>query len=264
MKHLLHIIVWAGISCLLVACSKSDDLLLTESDFGYFSLNVAVVEPNKQVLTKAETVDFNPFRVEITNMEGTSAFSYDGTFEQLKGQGTLRLAKGKYKVSVSQLGTMPETGNQPFYTGEKEFEVYGNSFTDGDDATVTCFMQQVRIKLVFTQEFISALKAIPHNVCLKNGSSILYTFTNLQQVGNSYVSEEVYIKPTDNLRFSFSAIEKEYDEPFDYNKELKNLGGKFPVANDDLTVTIGLAGSTMKTLSVCSVNLPYNIKMTVQ
>ena len=77
-------------------------------------------------------------------------------------------------------------------------------------------------------------------------------------------SDEIYIRPTENLRLSFSATEKEYQEPVIYNELLKYKDGKSPVANDYLTVTIGLATGGTKTFASPSANRPLNLKVTVR
>lgn len=259
MRNKSYIIVaLAGMLHLLSSCSKVEETVQPEGEAGSFSLNVEVAQPNRLVMTKAAEVDVNGFPVVIKKGE-TEVKTFD-SFQALKESGTLRLESGDYTVEVaSKKEGMPEVSTEPFYAGESALNIQANFFTE---CKVTCKMQQVRVKVKLTDELINALTEIPSNVSLTNGNTDgSHTF---KIDASSHESDEVYIKPTEALRLSFSATEKEYLEPITYRELLKYKDGTSPAANDALTVTIGLATGGTKAFSADSANRPLNIKLTVQ
>lgn len=257
MRYTLYIILaLAGIANLFTACSKVEETVQPESEYGYFSLDLEVTQPNLSVITKAMGVDVNQFSVVITGKDNGYKKEF-ATFQELKEGGTLRLEKGNYTVAVSSEKTqMPEVATTPFYAGNKDLTIQANFFSKCE---VTCLMQQVRVKVKLEKELMDALTGV--GVCLTNGNAGgSHNFT-LSPTGES---DEIYIKPTDALRLSFTAIEKEYQEPISYNELLKYKDERFPVANDYVTVTIGLATDGTKALSTRSADRAFTIKMTVQ
>ena len=118
------------------------------------------------------------------------------------------------------------------------------------------------MKVELDKALIEALTSVPDDLSISNGNTKgLHKFKIDEETGES---EEIYIRPTENLRLSFSATEKEYQEPVIYNELLKYKDEKSPVANDYLTVTIGLATGETKTLTDRSANRPLNLKVTVR
>lgn len=256
MRHTLYILlVLTGMAYLFSACSKMEEAAPSEDTFGTLALDLATVQPNRLTLTKATTVDVNAFSVTIK--QGKNVVKSFDTFQKLKESGTLRLEKGAYTIIASQAGQMAEVSEQPFYLGQKVVNVEANAFVK---PTIDCLMQQVRIKVKLEKELRDALTALPTDLSISNGNGS-YTFKIDSNTGES---DEIYIKPTEEFRLSFSATEKEYQEPISYSELLKYSGGKSPVANDYVTVTIGLATDGTKAFSPRSANRSLIIKMTVQ
>lgn len=258
MGRILYIIIaLAGMAYLFSACSEGEDTMQPENEYGSLSLDLETVQPNRLVMTKAATIDVNTFSV-VIKQEDKTVKSFD-TFQKLKESGTLRLEKGIYTIVASQQGEMAEVSGQPFYSGQEDVEVEANAFTK---PTITCKMQQVRVKVELDKALIEALTSVPDNLRISNGTAEgSHIFEIDEETGES---DEIYIRPTENLWLSFSATEKEYQEPVTYNELLKYKDGKSPVANDYLTVTIGLATGETKTLTDCSANRPLNLKVTVR
>ena len=66
MRYTLYIILaLAGIANLFTACSKAEETVQPESEYGYFSLDLEVTQPNLSVITKAMGVDVKQFFVVI-------------------------------------------------------------------------------------------------------------------------------------------------------------------------------------------------------
>lgn len=259
MTRTLYIIMaLAGMANLFTACSKAEETVQPESEYGYFSLDLEVAQPNRSVITKATGVDVNQFHVVITGKDDYEKKFV--TFQELKESGTLRLKAGDYTVAVSSEEiTMPEVSTTPFYKGESDLKIQANFFAKCE---VACLMQQVRVKVILSQALRDALTSDPVNLSISNGSPEgSHTFTIDSETGES---EEIYIRPTKKLRLSFSAMEKEYQEPVSYDELLKYTDEESPVANDYLTVTIGLAKSETKASVTRSANKPLNLKVTVQ
>lgn len=256
-RTLYIIIALAGMAYLFSACSEVEDTVLPENEYGSLFLDLETVQPNRLVMTKAAAIDVNTFSV-VIKQEDKTVKSFE-TFQKLKESGTLRLEKGIYTIVASQQGEMAEVSGQPFYSGQGDVEVEANAFAK---PTITCKMQQVRVKVELDKVLIDALTSVPDDLSISNGNTKgLHKFEIDEETGES---DEIYIRPTENLRLSFSATEKEYQEPVIYNELLKYKDGKSPVANDYLTVTIGLATGGTKTFASPSANRPLNLKVTVR
>lgn len=258
MRRTLYIIIaLAGMAYLFSACSEEEDTMQPENEYGSLSLDLETVQPNRLVITKAGIIDVNTFSV-VIKQEDKPVKSFD-TFQKLKENGTLRLEKGVYTIVASQQGELAEVSDQPFYSGQGDVEIEANAFAK---PTITCKMQQVRVKVELDEALIEALTSIPDDLCISNGTAEgSHIFKIDEETGES---DEIYIRPTENFRLSFSATEKEYQEPVIYNELLKYKDEKSPVANDYLTVTIGLATGETKALTDRSANRPLNLKVTVR
>lgn len=261
MKTILYTMTLAGMVSMFSACSDSDDLQQEAKGEGYLNLEIEVQQKHNLVVTRTKEVDVNTFSVSVGKEGDDSNVVNFATFQDLKEQGTLRLAPANYVVTAAQSGEMAEVAEEPYYRGQKTIVIRKGEFTQGDYAKVECIMQQVKVKVVFQQSFLNALVKTPDDVKVSNGNvggEHVFKFTD-----NATVSDVVYIRPTDRLRLSFSAEEKEYNEPIQYDEPLLISSGVYPVANDDLTVTIGLDNSNSLRAGIRK-GLKYNIKVSTK
>lgn len=257
-KHILYTIALIGLVSLFSACSNDDEPSLVDGDYGYLSLDLAVAKSNQVTMTKAGEVDVNDFLVTIKK-DSDPDFNFPShSFQQLKEKGTLRLEAGTYTVSASQAGEMKN--DQPFYAGETSITVNAKFFTQ---CSINCVMQQVRVKVALSDKLKAVLsKDHPVSIALLNpDNSINHAFV---KVGQTEEYAEVYVKPTEGLRLSFSATENEYLEPIIYNELLLKAGGVTPQANDFLTVTLGVKELETKSVSIHPKDAVLNIKVTVE
>lgn len=162
----LAIILVAGLS----SCEMKDEILgkdLMSGDTGLLSLNV---ETGKASRGTTDQVD--QFPVVITGIDVDYTKKFD-SYADLQAEGEVTLPVGTYTVEACSPGEFLSTMNKPFYGGKLENVKVEKGQTS--EISVVCTMQNVKISIDLTEEFLATYDDWEFNVTDKKGHIETYT-----------------------------------------------------------------------------------------
>ena len=142
----LAIILVAGLS----SCEMKDEILgkdLMSGDTGLLSLNV---ETGKASRGTTDQVDQFPVVITGTDVDYTKKFD---SYADLKAEKKVTLPVGTYTVEACSPGEFLSTMNEPFYGGKLENVKVEKGQTS--EISVVCTMQNVKISIDLTEEFLA-------------------------------------------------------------------------------------------------------------
>ena len=165
---------WALVVTLLVglaSCEMKDEIFgkdLMSGDTGVLSLSV---ETGKK--TKGSTDQIDQFPVTITGKDVEYTQKFD-TFAELDEAGSVTLPVGSYTIEDCSPGEFKSEMDEPFYGGEQEVKIQKDVTTK---VSVVCTMQNVKISISFTEEFLATYKDWNINVTDKKQDGHIKTYT---------------------------------------------------------------------------------------
>lgn len=165
---------WALVVTLLVglaSCEMKDEIFgkdLMSGDTGVLSLSV---ETGKK--TKGSTDQIDQFPVTITGKDVEYTQKFD-TFAELEDAGSVTLPVGTYTIEACSPGEFKSAMDEPFYGGEQEVKIQKDVTTK---VSVVCTMQNVKISISFTEEFLATYKDWNINVTDKKQDGHIKTYT---------------------------------------------------------------------------------------
>lgn len=165
---------WALVVTLLVglaSCEMKDEIFgkdLMSGDTGVLSLSV---ETGKK--TKGSTDQIDQFPVTITGKDVEYIQKFD-TFAELDEAGSVTLPVGTYTIEACSPGEFKSEMDEPFYGGEQEVKIQKDVTTK---VSVVCTMQNVKISISFTEEFLATYKDWNINVTDKKQDGHIKTYT---------------------------------------------------------------------------------------
>lgn len=154
----------------LSSCEMKDEILgkdLMSGDTGLLSLNV---ETGKASRGTTDQVD--QFPVTITGIDVDYTKKFD-SYADLQAEGEVTLPVGTYTVEACSPGEFLSTMNEPFYGGKLENVKIEKGQTS--EISVVCTMQNVKISIGFTEEFLATYTEWEFNVTDKKGHIETYT-----------------------------------------------------------------------------------------
>ena len=165
---------WALVVTLLVglaSCEMKDEIFgkdLMSGDTGVLSLSV---ETGKK--TKGSTDQIDQFPVTITGKDVEYTQKFD-TFAELDEAGSVTLPVGTYTIEACSPGEFKSEMDEPFYGGEQEVKIQKDVTTK---VSVVCTMQNVKISISFTEEFLATYKDWHITVTDKKQDGHIKTYT---------------------------------------------------------------------------------------
>ena len=162
----LAIILVAGLS----SCEMKDEILgkdLMSGDTGLLSLNV---ETGKASRGTTDQVDQFPVTITGTDVDYTKKFD---SYADLQAEGEVTLPVGTYTVEACSPGEFLSTMNEPFYGGKLENVKIEKGQTS--EISVVCTMQNVKISINLTEEFLATYDDWEFNVTDNKGHIETYT-----------------------------------------------------------------------------------------
>lgn len=163
---------WALVVTLLVglaSCEMKDEIFGKDpmsGDTGVLSLSV---ETGKK--TKGSTDQIDQFPVTITGKDVEYTQKFD-TYAELKEAGSVTLPVGTYTIEACSPGDFKSEMDEPFYGGEQEVKIQKDVTSE---ASVVCTMQNVKISIRLTEEFLATYQDWTINVTDNNGHIKTYT-----------------------------------------------------------------------------------------
>lgn len=162
----LAIILVAGLS----SCEMKDEILgkdLMSGDTGLLSLNV---ETGKASRGTTDQVDQFPVVITGTDVDYTKKFD---SYADLRTEGEVTLPVGTYTVEACSPGEFLSKMYEPFYGGKLENVKIEKGQTS--EILVVCTMQNVKISINLTEEFLATYDDWKFNVTDKKGHIETYT-----------------------------------------------------------------------------------------
>lgn len=162
----LAIILVAGLS----SCEMKDEILgkdLMSGDTGLLSLNV---ETGKSSRGTTDKVDQFPVTITGKDVDYTKKFD---SYADLQAEGKVTLPVGTYTVEACSPGEFLSTMNEPFYGGKLENVKVEKGQTS--EISVVCTMQNVKISIDLTEEFLATYDDWEFNVTDNKGHIETYT-----------------------------------------------------------------------------------------
>ena len=184
---------WALVVTLLVglaSCEMKDEIFgkdLMSGDTGVLSLSV---ETGKK--TKGSTDQIDQFPVTITGKDVEYTQKFD-TFAELDEAGSVTLPVGTYTIEACSPGEFKSEMDEPFYGGEQEVKIQKDVTTK---VSVVCTMQNVKISISFTEEFLATYKDWNINVTDKKQDGHIKTYT---KAADGSTPAPVYWKMDENV-----------------------------------------------------------------
>ncbi len=163
---------WALVVSLLVglaSCEMKDEIFGKDpmsGDTGVLSLSV---ETGKKTKGSTDQIDQFPVTITGTDVEYTQKFD---TYAELKEAGSVTLPVGTYTIEACSPGDFKSEMDEPFYGGEQEVKIQKDVTSE---ASVVCTMQNVKISISLTEEFLATYQDWTINVTDNNGYIKTYT-----------------------------------------------------------------------------------------
>ncbi|MCR8872838.1 DUF4493 domain-containing protein [Phocaeicola barnesiae] len=155
----------------LASCEMKDEILGKDpmtGDTGTLSLSV---ETGK--VTRGTTDQVDQFPVVITGKDVEYTQKFD-SYAELKQAGEVKLPVGTYTIEACSPGEFKSEMSEPFYGGEQEVKIQKDVTSE---TSVVCTMQNVKISIELTEEFLATYQDWTINVTDKNGHAKTYTKT---------------------------------------------------------------------------------------
>lgn len=155
----------------LASCEMKDEILGKDpmtGDTGTLSLSV---ETGK--VTRGTTDQVDQFPVVITGKDVEYTKKFD-SYAELKQAGEVKLPVGTYTIEACSPGEFKSEMTEPFYGGEQEVKIQKDVTSE---TSVVCTMQNVKISIELTDEFLATYQDWTINVTDKNGHIKTYTKT---------------------------------------------------------------------------------------
>lgn len=155
----------------LASCEMKDEILGRDpmtGDTGTLSLSV---ETGK--VTRGTTDQVDQFPVVITGKDVEYTQKFD-SYAELKQAGKVKLPVGTYTIEACSPGEFKSEMSEPFYGGEQEVKIQKDVTSE---TSVVCTMQNVKISIELTEEFLATYQDWTINVTDKNGHVKTYTKT---------------------------------------------------------------------------------------
>ncbi len=165
-KWALAVTLLAG----LASCEMKDEILGKDpmtGDTGTLSLSV---ETGKTTRGTTDQVDQFPVTITGTDVEYTKKFD---SYAELQQAGEITLPVGTYTIEACSPGEFKSEMSEPFYGGKQENVKIVKGQTA--EVPVVCTMQNVKISINLTAEFLATYQDWTINVTDKNGHIKTYT-----------------------------------------------------------------------------------------
>lgn len=133
----------------LASCEMKDEILGKDpmtGDTGTLSLSV---ETGK--VTRGTTDQVDQFPVVITGKDVEYTQKFD-SYAELKQAGKVKLPVGTYTIEACSPGEFKSEMTEPFYGGEQEVKIQKDVTSE---TSVVCTMQNVKISINLTEEFLA-------------------------------------------------------------------------------------------------------------
>lgn len=153
----------------LASCEMKDEILGKDpmtGDTGTLSLSV---ETGK--VTRGTTDQVDQFPVVITGKDVEYTQKFD-SYAELKQAGKVKLPVGTYTIEACSPGEFKSEMTEPFYGGEQDVKIQKDVTSE---TSVVCTMQNVKISIELTDEFLATYQDWTITVTDKNGHIKTYT-----------------------------------------------------------------------------------------
>ena len=153
----------------LASCEMKDEILGRDpmtGDTGTLSLSV---ETGK--VTRGTTDQVDQFPVVITGKDVEYTKKFD-SYAELKQAGKVKLPVGTYTIEACSPGEFKSEMTEPFYGGEQEVKIQKDVTSE---TSVVCTMQNVKISIELTDEFLATYQDWTITVTDKSGHIKTYT-----------------------------------------------------------------------------------------
>lgn len=191
----------------LASCEMKDEITGKDGiagDKGSLTLNIAAKTATGSMTTKADDdvkVNVDEFPVTITgkDVEYTKEFA---SLSALQAESPLELPVGTYTIAAHSPGEYASQMSSAYYAGEKEIKIMKDVSTD---ETITCKIQNVKITVAYTADFIQAYDSWNITVTDKKGHVAAYTKDDGTDLAGIYWKLD---DSTDKIYINGSAITK--------------------------------------------------------
>lgn len=165
-KWALAVALLAGLS----SCEMKDEILGKDPLTGDTGILSLYVETGKTTKGTTDQVDQFPVTITGTDVEYTKKFD---SYAELKQAGNVTLPVGTYTIEACSPGEFKSEMSEPFYGGKVENIKIMKGQTV--ETSVVCTMQNVKISISFTEEFLATYQDWTINVTDKSGHIETYT-----------------------------------------------------------------------------------------
>ena len=165
-KWALAVTLLAGLS----SCEMKDEILGKDPLTGDTGILSLYVETGKTTKGTTDQVDQFPVTITGTDVEYTKKFD---SYAELKQAGNVTLPVGTYTIEACSPGEFKSEMSEPFYGGKVENVKIMKGQTV--ETPVVCTMQNVKISISFTEEFLATYQDWTINVTDKSGHIETYT-----------------------------------------------------------------------------------------
>ena len=154
----------------LSSCEMKDEILGKDPLTGDTGILSLYVETGKTTKGTTDQVDQFPVTITGTDVEYTKKFD---SYAELKQAGNVTLPVGTYTIEACSPGEFKSEMSEPFYGGKVENVKIEKGQTA--ETSVVCTMQNVKISISFTEEFLATYQDWTINVTDKSGHIETYT-----------------------------------------------------------------------------------------
>lgn len=165
-KWALAVTLLAGLS----SCEMKDEILGKDPLTGDTGILSLYVETGKTTKGTTDQVDQFPVTITGTDVEYTKKFD---SYAELKQAGDVTLPVGTYTIEACSPGEFKSEMSEPFYGGKLENVKIVKGQTA--ETSVVCTMQNVKISISFTEEFLATYQDWTITVTDKSGHIKTYT-----------------------------------------------------------------------------------------
>lgn len=165
-KWALAVAMLAG----LASCEMKNEILGKDPMTGDTGTLNLYVETGKTTKGTTDQVDQFPVTITGTDVEYTKKFN---SYAELKQAGDVTLPVGTYTIEACSPGEFKSEMSEPFYGGKLENVKIMKGQTA--ETSVVCTMQNVKISISLTEEFLATYQDWTINVTDKNGHIKTYT-----------------------------------------------------------------------------------------
>lgn len=165
-KWALAVAMLAG----LASCEMKNEILGKDPMTGDTGTLNLYVETGKTTKGTTDQVDQFPVTITGTDVEYTKKFN---SYAELQQAGDVTLPVGTYTIEACSPGEFKSEMSEPFYGGKVENVKIVKGQTA--ETSVVCTMQNVKISISLTEEFLATYQDWTINVTDKNGHIKTYT-----------------------------------------------------------------------------------------